>query len=192
MLCKHMVAITILPNTLGWYSAVADLHSKILDARTPGVQILLISCSFRENLAKLYVGAPLPQSLSPLLGEILDPPLLRYLCNALKSFFSMNQECCLLLSVIEVFLSTTVRVQGGCHQIWFQCVRRVTKKNSFVCSVIKFTAKTTLTEHSGVMCTARPARIHIISDNVLCIAYHLKTIFNKMSMTPITCRNPVK
>ena len=39
--------------------AVADLHSKILDARPPpGVQILSISCSFWEILAKSYVGAP--------------------------------------------------------------------------------------------------------------------------------------
>ena len=56
--------------------AVADLHSKMLDARPPlGVQILSISCSFWENLAKLYVGAPPPESWRPLLGEILDPPL---------------------------------------------------------------------------------------------------------------------
>ena len=55
--------------------AVADLHSKILDARPPlGVQILSISCSFWEILAKSYVGAP-PGSWRPLLGEILDPPL---------------------------------------------------------------------------------------------------------------------
>ena len=57
--------------------AVADLHSKILDARSPlGVQILSISCSFWENLAKSYVGAPL-ESWRPLLREILDPPLHR-------------------------------------------------------------------------------------------------------------------
>ena len=34
-----------------------------------GTQILSISCSFWEYLAKSYVGAPPP-------GEILDPPLL--------------------------------------------------------------------------------------------------------------------
>ena len=39
-----------------------------------GVQILSISCSFRENLAKSHVGAP-RGSWRPLLGEILDPPL---------------------------------------------------------------------------------------------------------------------
>ena len=40
---------------------MADLHSKILDTRPPpppGVQILSISCSFWEILAKSYVGAP--------------------------------------------------------------------------------------------------------------------------------------
>ena len=39
---------------------VADLHSKILDARLPRFQILSISCSvfFLEILAKSYVGAP--------------------------------------------------------------------------------------------------------------------------------------
>ena len=45
---------------------MADLHSKILDARPPppGVQILSISCSFWEILAKSYVGAP-PGELAP-------------------------------------------------------------------------------------------------------------------------------
>ena len=43
-------------------------------APPPGVQILSISCSFWENLAKSYVGAPLGSWL-PLLGEIVDPPL---------------------------------------------------------------------------------------------------------------------
>ena len=33
-----------------------------------------ISCSFREKLAKLYVGAPVG-TWRPLLREILDPPL---------------------------------------------------------------------------------------------------------------------
>ena len=46
------------------------------EGRAPplGVQILSISCSFWENLANSYVGAP--PSWRPLLGEILDPPLL--------------------------------------------------------------------------------------------------------------------
>ena len=37
---------------------VADL-GEAQGAPPPGTQILLISCSFRENLAKTYVGAPL-------------------------------------------------------------------------------------------------------------------------------------
>ena len=41
----------------------------------PGVQILSISCSFRENLAKSYVGAPPPGSWRSHLREILDPSL---------------------------------------------------------------------------------------------------------------------
>ena len=52
---------------------VADLRGA-RGMRTPLVQILSISCSFWENLAKSYVGAPLG-SWRPLLGEILDPPL---------------------------------------------------------------------------------------------------------------------
>ena len=47
------------------------------DACPPGFQTLSISCSFREHLAEWYVGAPLPGSWRPHLGEILDPPLLR-------------------------------------------------------------------------------------------------------------------
>ena len=42
----------------------------------PGIQNFSISWSFRENLVKLYVGAPAHlQNWHPLLGEILDPPL---------------------------------------------------------------------------------------------------------------------
>ena len=40
-----------------------------------GAQILSISCSFRENLAKSYVGAPPPRGVGAPTGEILDPPL---------------------------------------------------------------------------------------------------------------------
>ena len=44
---------------------------------TPRAQILSISCSFWENLAKLYVGAPPPpKGWRPDLEGILDPPLL--------------------------------------------------------------------------------------------------------------------
>ena len=45
------------------------------DAHPLGAQILSISCSFRENMAKSYVGAPLG-SWHPLLREILDLALL--------------------------------------------------------------------------------------------------------------------
>ena len=40
----------------------------------PGTPILSISCSFRENLAKSHVGAPLGSWHPP--GKILDPPLI--------------------------------------------------------------------------------------------------------------------
>ena len=51
---------------------VADLRG----APPPPLQtkIFSISCSFSENLAKSYVGAPL-ESWRPLLWGILDPPL---------------------------------------------------------------------------------------------------------------------
>ena len=52
--------------------SVADLRGA--RGTPPGVQILSISCSFWENLAKSYVGAP-PGSWRLLDGEILDPPL---------------------------------------------------------------------------------------------------------------------
>ena len=42
-----------------------------------------ISCSFWEILAKSYVGAP-PGSWRPLLGEILDQPLLGLNCVLLN------------------------------------------------------------------------------------------------------------
>ena len=52
-----------------------------------GVQILSISCSFWENLAKSYVGAP-PEGWRPHLGEILDPPL-RICCLFTSTYFSI-------------------------------------------------------------------------------------------------------
>ena len=54
---------------------VVDLRGARGTRAPLGVQILSISCSFWENVAKLYVGAP-PGSWRPLLGEILDPPLM--------------------------------------------------------------------------------------------------------------------
>ena len=50
----------------------------------PGAQILSISYSFWENLAKLYVG--------PLLGEILDPPLAIYVEPTCQSAMSTGQN----------------------------------------------------------------------------------------------------
>ena len=61
---------------------VADLRGGAGDAPPPGVQILSISCSFWEILAKSYVSAPPLGSWHPLLGEILDPPL-----RSIKNFF---------------------------------------------------------------------------------------------------------
>ena len=58
---------------------MADLNSKILDTPS-GVQILSISCSFWESLAKSYVGAPL-EGWRPHIGEVLDPPLQNYETN---------------------------------------------------------------------------------------------------------------
>ena len=60
-------------------SAVADLRGGVRDARPPlCVQILSISCSFWENLAKLRVHAPPLEGSRPPLGEILDPSLISY------------------------------------------------------------------------------------------------------------------
>ena len=57
-----------------------------------GAQILSISCSFRENLAKSYVGAPPPPppgELAPLPGEILDPPLIAIFYFAFFTYTSI-------------------------------------------------------------------------------------------------------
>ena len=56
------------------FDPVADLRGGY-DRRAPlRIQILSISCSFGENLAKSYAGAP-PEGWRPHVGEILDPPL---------------------------------------------------------------------------------------------------------------------
>ena len=73
MLCAS-VAIT--RRTRGIPSgAVADLGGAQGARAPPGTQILSISCSFQENLAKSYVGAPPPPGSWRPPGEILDPPL---------------------------------------------------------------------------------------------------------------------
>ena len=74
----------VILRTFSFTFPVADLHSKILDVRPPRVQILSISCSLWEILAKSYVGAP--WSWRPLLGEILDPPLI----SVKNLFFSLK------------------------------------------------------------------------------------------------------
>ena len=45
---------------------------------------------FLEILAKSYVGAPLPGSWRPLLGEILDPPLQKDPCTQKDPLFSLR------------------------------------------------------------------------------------------------------
>ena len=77
---------------------LADLRG--CEGRVPplGVQILSISFSYGENLAKSYVGAPLG-SRRPLLGEILDPPLWSELNSTLILFrellkrFQWDRDC---------------------------------------------------------------------------------------------------
>ena len=71
--------------------ALADLHSKILDAvplpPPRHIQILSISCSLWENLAKLCVnGPPSPEGSRSHLEEILDPPLEGTETNSTKYF----------------------------------------------------------------------------------------------------------
>ena len=56
--------------------AVADLGGRTRRAKYSPLRpkIFSISCSFSQNLAKSYVGAP-PEGWRPLLRGILDPPL---------------------------------------------------------------------------------------------------------------------
>ena len=56
------------------------------------VQILSISCSFWEILTKLYVGAPPPGSWRPLLGEILDPPLVTHSLSNRSKLYSVKAK----------------------------------------------------------------------------------------------------
>ena len=69
----------VLKDNWLWFVPVADLREGARDVYPSGVQILSIPCSFWENLAKSYVGAPLG-SWRPFLGEILDPPLYAIAC----------------------------------------------------------------------------------------------------------------
>ena len=63
------MSITI-PST----NAVADLHSKILDARPPGGPNSFNFMQFLGKFGKIVCWHP-QGSWRPLLGEILDPPL---------------------------------------------------------------------------------------------------------------------
>ena len=64
---KYIYEDKVVTDPRHWKYAVADLHSKILDARPqPQVQILSISCSFWENLQN--------RMLAPLPGELAPPP----------------------------------------------------------------------------------------------------------------------
>ena len=68
---------------------MADLRgAQGTHAPCPRVQILSISCSFWEILAKSYVGPP-PEGWCPNLGEIQDPPLH---LTCLKLGLSQNAE----------------------------------------------------------------------------------------------------
>ena len=84
---RSPIALSYIPNSLKYPSfldsnlstqispniSLADLGGGVRDARPPlGVQILSISCSFRENLA---CSRPPLEGSRPPLGKILDPPL---------------------------------------------------------------------------------------------------------------------
>ena len=86
------------------FSPVADLRGARGRRAPLGVQILSISCSFWKILAKSYVGAPLG-SWCPLLGEILDPPLLPVMFIYL--FLSLS------LPPVFEFMATARMVMGS-------------------------------------------------------------------------------
>ena len=74
-----------------------------------GAEFSLISCSFWEILIKSYLGAP-PERWRPLLGEILDPPLV--ITNMRQLKLSTNSTTLRLMNFhIEVNLNA-----------WVECV----------------------------------------------------------------------
>ena len=83
---------------------VADLRGGAGDARPPRVQILSISCSFWEILAKSYVGAPPPP------GELAPPPRGNpgsatgtiWFPIVIVSTYSLNSQCGILVCVPHV------------------------------------------------------------------------------------------
>ena len=73
MICISVMAEGPKPKSKTEAVPLADLGGGVRDARPPlGVQILSISCSFRENLA---CSRPPWRVHAPPLGKILDPPL---------------------------------------------------------------------------------------------------------------------
>ena len=78
---QRILSLNISNWNIGYNIQVSGGSTGGCEGRPPPVQILSISCSFGENFAKWYVGAPLGSwrpllgSWRPLLREILDPPL---------------------------------------------------------------------------------------------------------------------
>ena len=58
--------------------SVADLHSKILDARPPGGPNSFNFMQFLGKFGKIVCWRPPLESWRPLLGENVDPPLKMY------------------------------------------------------------------------------------------------------------------
>ena len=87
--------------------AVADLHSKILDARPPwGSKFFRFHAVFGKNWQNRMLAPP-PGSWRPLLGEILDPPLARYLLKAKK------QECIPVGCVLSAAVAMCIPACSG-------------------------------------------------------------------------------
>ena len=113
-------------------SSVADLGGA-LGARPPpppppGTQILLISCSFRENLAKSYVVPPPPPrgvgASPPPPGKILDPPLfIKMVCSILFGF----QHRFLVLKWLEISASLS---KICCWDQKFVSIPNLNRKNT--------------------------------------------------------------
>ena len=79
----------------------------------PGAQILSISCSFQEHLAKSYVGAPWGVDAPPLGGggEILDPPLItvKKKINEIRFLEIQTAACIYFDSQIPTFTASQIR-----------------------------------------------------------------------------------
>ena len=76
---------------------VINLSEPVTDLGGPlRPKIFSISCSFSQNLAKSYVGAPL-KGWRPLLRGILDPPL--------RTFFSLLLRLTLYVSYLSCHIN---------------------------------------------------------------------------------------